>query len=92
MADRSIKLLEFSGDSAIDKMTVDEYLNHVRMSQLAAQWDDPTTAEKVKLKLTGHARTWLQNRIQEETPGLGAYDPPVANNVKPPRLRAMMLQ
>ena len=91
MGDRTIKLAEFSGDVLVDKMTIDEYLNHVRMSALAAAWDDAVTAEKVKLKLVGHARTWLQNRIREETLGLDAYDPPVVANVKPPGLRALLL-
>ena len=91
MADRNVKLSEFSGDVAIDHMTVMEYINHVEMSRIAGGWTDAVTAEKVKLRLTGAARTWLQNRIRAETPGLAAFDPPIANAVKPPGLRDLMI-
>ena len=91
MGDRSVKLKEFSGDTAIDQMTVVEYINMVEMSRVAGAWNDEVTAEKVKLKLIGPARTWLQNRIRAQTAGLGHFDPPVADNVKPPGLRALLI-
>jgi hypothetical protein len=90
MADRSIKLLEFSGDERIDKMTVIEYISTVEMSQTAGGWTDEITAEKVKLKLTGDARTWLQNRINAGTPGLGAFDPDEVAGARPPGLKALL--
>ena len=58
MADRSIKIPEFSGDPVIDKMTVVAYLHLVDMSRNAGVWTDAITAEKVKLKLTGPALIW----------------------------------
>ena len=90
--DRSVKLFEFSGDPVLDRMTVTEFVSHVEMSRLAGGWTDAITAEKVKLRLTGPARTWLQNRIRAETAGLAAFDPPVAGNVKPPGLRALLIE
>ena len=67
------------------------YINHIEMSRIAGGWTDAVTAEKVKLKLVGAALTWLQNRIRAETPGLAAFDPPVADAVKPPGLRALLV-
>ena len=91
MADRTVKLSEFSGNIAVDHATIMEYINHIKMSQIAGGWTDAVTAEKVKLKLVGAARTWLQNRIRAETLGLAAFDPPVANAVKPPGLRELLV-
>ena len=90
MVDRSVKLLEFSGDERVDKMTVIEYISTVEMSQTAGGWTDEITAEKVKLKLTGDARTWLQNRIHAGTPGLGEFDPPEVGGARPPGLKALL--
>lgn len=92
MGDRSVKLGEFSGNIDTDKMTVYEYLSHVEMSRIAGGWDDPVTAEKVKLKLTGPARTWLQNRINDQTPGLAAFEPEAVNGIFPPGLRALLIR
>ena len=91
MGDHSVKLLEFSGNVDADKMTVVEYINHVDMSRIAGGWDDAITAEKVKLKLTGPARTWLQNRIRARDEGLAVFEPPAVNGVFPPGLRAILL-
>jgi hypothetical protein len=91
MADCTVKLSEFSGNFAVDNSTVMEYISHVDMSRIAGGWSDAITAEKVKLRLTGGAQTWLQNRIRAETEGLGAFDPPVADGVKPPGLRALLI-
>lgn len=90
-ADRSIKLVEFSGDLTQDKMTIIEYISHVEMSRIAGGWDDAITAEKVKLKLTGHARTWLLNRIRQATPGLAAFNPELVAGNRPPGLRSMLI-
>jgi hypothetical protein len=35
MADRTVKLSEFSGDFAVDNSTVMEYISHVDMSRIA---------------------------------------------------------
>ena len=93
MADKSIKLPEFSGDVAQDTMTVIEYINQVEMSKTAANWSDAVTAEKVKLKLVGPARIWLQNRIRALTPGLNAFDPeaPEGGGAAGPGLRRLLL-
>jgi hypothetical protein len=60
-------------------------------SRIAGGWTDAVIAEKVKLRLTGAARTWLQNRIRAETAGLAAFDPPVADGVKPPGQRGLLI-
>ena len=91
MGDRSVKLTEFSGDTAVDKMTIMEYIYHVEMCRIAGGWTDAITAEKVKLKLVGSARTWLQNRIRAETEGLGAFDPALIAGRRPPGLRALLI-
>jgi hypothetical protein len=90
MADRSIKIPEFSGDPVIDKMTVVAYLHLVDMSRNAGVWTDAITAEKVKLKLTGPALIWLQNRMQAGTEGLAVYEPDAVGDVRPPGLRALL--
>jgi len=90
MGDHSVKLLEFSGNVDADKMTV-VYINHVDMSRIAGGWDDAITAEKVKLKLTGSAHTWLQNIIQARDEGLAVSEPPSVNGVYPPGLCAIVL-
>jgi hypothetical protein len=89
MADRTVKLSEFS---AVDNSTVMEYISHMDMSRIAGGWTKAITAEKVKLRLANSAaRTWLQNRKRAETAGLTVFDPPVANGVKPPGLRALLI-
>lgn len=72
-------------------MTIMEYISHVEMSRIAGGWDDAITAEKVKLKLTGHARTWLLNRIRQATPGLAAFNPPLVAGNRPPGLRSLLI-
>jgi hypothetical protein len=52
MADRMVKLSEFSGDFAVDNSTVRVYISHMDMSRIAGGWTDTITAEKVKLRLT----------------------------------------
>ena len=64
--DRSVKLPEFCGESDIDKMSVMEYISAVEMSRIAGNWSDAITAERVKLRLSGPARTWLNNRIRAD--------------------------
>lgn len=91
MADRTVKLPEFSGDIAVDKMSAQEYISAVEMSARAGEWTDEVTAERVKLKLTGEARTWLNNRIRAETPGLGVFAPAAVNGRLPPGLRQLII-
>jgi hypothetical protein len=91
MADRTVKLSELSGDFAIDNSTVMVYISHMDMSRIAGGLTDTITAEKIKLRLTGAARTWLQNRIRAETAGLAVFDPPVVDGVKPPELRPLLI-
>ena len=62
--DRLVKLPEFCGEIDIDKMSVMEYISAVEMSRIAGNWSDAITAERVKLRLSGPARTWLNNRIR----------------------------
>ena len=92
MADRGVKLLEFSGDPVKDMMTVMDYVVHVEQSRVAGGWTDGVTAEKVKLRLTGDARTWMTNRIRAGTPGMDAFAPAAVGNAAPaPGLRALLI-
>ena len=92
MEDRGVKLLEFSGDPVKDMMTVMDYVVHVEQSRVAGGWNDAVTAEKVKLRLTGDARTWMTNRIRAGTDGTDAFAPAAADNAAPaPGLRALLI-
>jgi hypothetical protein len=86
MADRNIKISDFDGDN----MSILEWLQSVRMCSAAAGWEDDATCERAKLHLTGRARTWLQNRIMANTPGINAWDPPVVAGAKPPNLQHLL--
>ena len=90
--DRSVKLPEFCGESDIDKMSVMEYISAVEMSRIAGNWSDAITAERVKLRLSGPARTWLNNRIRAETAGLNVFDPAAVAGAKPPGLRQLLIE
>jgi hypothetical protein len=89
--DRSVKLPEFCGEVDIDKMSVMEYISAVEMSRIAGNWSDAITAERVKLRLSGPARTWLNNRIRAETAGLNVFDPAAVAGAKPPGLRQLLI-
>jgi hypothetical protein len=89
--DRSVKLPEFCGEVDIDKMSVMEYISAVEMSRIAGNWSDAITAERVKLRLSGPARTWLNNRIRAETAGLNVFDPAAVARAKPPGLRQLLI-
>ena len=92
MADRGVKLLEFSGDPVKDMMTVMDYVVHVEQSRVAGGWTDAVTAEKVKLRLTGDARTWMTNRIRAGTEGMDAFAPAAVGDAAPgPGLRALLI-
>jgi hypothetical protein len=92
MADRGVKLLEFSGDPVKDMMTVMDYVVHVEQSRVAGGWTDGVTAEKVKLRLTGDARTWMTNRIRAGTEGMDAFAPAAVGNAAPaPGLRTLLI-
>ncbi len=86
MADRNIKISDFDGEN----MSILEWLQSVRMCSAAAGWEDDATCERAKLHLTGRARTWLQNRIMANTPGINDWDPPVAAGAKPPNLQQLL--
>ena len=90
--DRSVKLPEFCGEIDIDKMSVMEYISAVEMSRIAGNWSDAITAERVKLRLSGPARTWLNNRIRAETAGLTVFDPAAVAGAKPPGLRQLLIE
>jgi hypothetical protein len=61
------------------------------MSRIAGNWSDAITAERVKLRLSGPARTWLNNRIRAETAGLNVFDLAAVAGAKPPGLRQLLI-
>jgi hypothetical protein len=88
--DRSVKLPEFCGEIDINKMSVMEYISAVEMSRNAGNWLDAIAAERVKLRLSGPARTWLNNIIRAETAGLNVFDPVAVAGAKPLGLRQLL--
>ena len=86
-ADRNVKLMDFDGASSIV-----EFCQHVTMCQLAANWTQPQTAERVKLHLKGKAMLFLRNKIREATPGLDVWNPPEVAGARPPCLRSLLIQ
>lgn len=86
-ADRNVKLMDFDGTTSVV-----EFCQHVTMCQLAANWTQQQTAERVKLHLKGKAMLFLRNKIREATPGLDVWFPDEEAGARPPCLRTLMMQ
>ena len=71
--DRNVRLVDFTGEG----MSILEWTQHVDLCRTAAAWTDAQTAERAKLHISGKARTWLQNQILAQTPGIAAWFPPI---------------
>jgi len=73
-------------------MTVMDYIVHVEQSRVAGGWTDGVTAKKVKLRLTGGARTWMMNQIRAHMEGMDAFAPESVGNAAPaPGLCALLI-
>ena len=86
--DRNVRLVDFTGET----MSILEWAQHVDLCRTAAGWTDAQTAERAKLHVSGRARTWLQNQILAQTPGLDAWFPAIADGVRPANLRQLLME
>ena len=87
--DRNVRLVDFTGEG----MSILEWTQHVDLCRTAAAWTDAQTAERAKLHISGKARTWLQNQILAQTPGIAAWFPPIPNDGgRPPNLKTLLIE
>ena len=81
--------VDFTGET----MSILEWAQHVDLCRTAAGWTDAQTAERTKLHVSGRARTWLQNQILAQTPGLDAWFPAIPQDGgHPPNLRQLLMK
>ena len=86
-ADRNVKLMDFDGSTSVV-----EFTQHVTMCQLAANWSQAQTAERVKLHLKGKAMLFLRNKIRDGTPGIDTWFPPLVAGARPACLHTLLTQ